>query len=179
MIPPLKRGSSPQMTTERGETRASQHELSERPGEFSDREFILGKLHEQTEYIVGKISDLRHDTDTRFLQLEKDKLEDDRTRFEVQKMTATVRDLLDSDRSQNASLVSLQAALKPSVEATASIEGHAAGKVAGNRAGKLWGMLGAVLAVVAAGALQQCEQQIARGAFDPLPPKPASTAATK
>ena len=141
-----------------------------------EREFILEVIREQTSELGGKIDSLRddtaedkRDTDARLMQLEKARLEDDRMRLSVQTLTVRVESLLESDKSQNSSLAALTAALRPSVEATASIEGQAAGKAAGGRAGKLWGVIGSILAVVAAGALQQCQQQIARGAFDPAP----------
>lgn len=100
--------------------------------------------------------------DARFIALEKSSVSNDRLAMQVER-------LLESDRAQNTSLAALTAALKPSVEATAAIEGQAAGKVAGGRAGKLWGVVGSILAVVAAGALQQCQQHIERGAFGPAP----------
>lgn len=134
-----------------------------------DREFILEVIREQTAELGGKIDAVRRDTDGRLIALERARIEDDRMRLTVQEMTSKVGALLESDRAQNTSLVALTAALRPSVEATASIEGQAAGKVAGSRQGKLWGILGSILAVIAAGAFQQCQQQIARGAFDPSP----------
>jgi hypothetical protein len=141
-----------------------------------EREFMLKLIHEQSDELGGKIDLLSRTTDGRLLALEKARLEDDRMRLSVQTLTVRVESLLESDKLQNTSLAALTAALRPSVEATASIEGQAAGKMAGTRAGKFWGLLGTVMAVVFAAAVQQCQQQIARGAFDPLPPKPVATA---
>jgi len=143
---------------------------SVRPSFVGDeREFILEVIREQTTELGGKIDSLKTDTEGRLMALEKARLEDDRMRLSVQTLTVRVEALLESDKRQDSSLVALTAALRPAVEATASIEGQAAGKVAGGRAGKFWGLVGTVLAVVLAAAAQQCEQQISRGAFDPLP----------
>lgn len=143
---------------------------SVRPSFVGDeREFILTLIHEQTDELGGKIDALATDTDGRLMLLEKARLEDDRMRLSVQTLTVRVESLLESDKLQNTSLAALTLALKPSVEATASIEGQAAGKVAGGRAGKFWGIVGSIAAVIAAGAFQQCQQQIARGAFDSAP----------
>lgn len=171
--PPTRPGSSPHLPIEREEIEHSQQYIG------SDREFILGELHKQTEYIVGKIGILERNTDARLVALEKAQLEEDRTRFEVQKLNASVRDMLDRERLQDQDIGvlkdKLQTALRPTVVAEAATEGQAAGRVAGKRAGKLWGGFGVVASMVAVACMQYCQHQVENGVFSDPKTDPAMT----
>lgn len=167
-VPPRRPGSQPHLPIERDEVTGQARVLSQRPVDMgSDREFILGELHKQTEYIVGKIGVLERNTDSRLVALEKAQLEEDRTRFEVQKLNASVRDMLDRERAQDMDIGALkdrlQTALRPTVVAEAATEGQAAGQQAGKRAGRVWGGLGLVASIVAVSCMQYCEAQIKNG----------------
>lgn len=140
---------------------------SKRPGEpESDREWFAQLLEKQTDDL-RELSDIRDRAyDARFTALEKSSLSNDRLALRVEQ-------LLDTERKQDQDIGALRervmSGIRPAVVAEANTEGQAAGLVAGNRAGKFWGVLGAVFAIVVSGAIDQCQKQIARGAFDASP----------
>ena len=159
-------------------------QAGEEPMLGSDREFVLGKLHEQTQFIVGKIDALSQRTEAyqqenerRFVALERARVEDQQARLamqevtqQVQQLNTNMRQLFEQDRLQNQDIGALSAkvaaANKPLVQAEAASEGMAAGAASGKHAARFWSLLMAVLVTIATSGLQYCQHQIQNGAFE-------------
>lgn len=134
-----------------------------------DREMILARLAEVDDRWSGKFDSFAERTDVRLTAVEKQVLQERETALAVRELTASVNALTARERAQDLDIGALsqrvEAATRPTVQATASAAGSAegtlAGADAGKRAGKFWGVVLAIVGVVVSQALNHCEQQIA------------------
>lgn len=134
-----------------------------------DREMILNRLAEVDERWSEKFDAFAGATDQRLTSLEKAALLERETALAVRDLTSSVNTVIARERAQDLDIGALsarvEAATRPSVQATASAAGSAegtlAGADAGKRAGKFWGVVLALVGVVVSQVLSHCEQQLA------------------